>query len=199
MPTLSRRTKIASVFLAFILVGAGTAWFSSRSAGVPQEFTQARVQGALIAQSIVGLSDQSTHDLAAVNNLDRSGNYAAALSLTTNIITKNQDLHDQALSLSSQIEAMARSLPDISSLEARQAALDAISSRLALVSELITYSNDLSHLLVTLQGHFTGTSIKPGEVTSIVDQINTDVNAINNFNDQAQEAMTRFDALESKR
>ena len=199
MPTLSRRTKIASVFLAFVLVGAGTAWFSSRSAGVPQEFTQAREQGAIIAQSIVDLSDQSTHDLTTVNGLDRSGNYAAALALTTDIITKNETLHDQAVSLSTQIETMAKSLPDISSPDARQAALDAISSRLALVSELITYSNDLNRLLVTLQGRFTGTTIKSGEVASIVNQINTDVNAINNFNDQAQQAMTRFDNLESKK
>jgi hypothetical protein len=66
--------------------------------------------------------------------LDKSGDYTNALVITTNIITKNQTLHDQALSLSGQIEAMAKSLPDISSSDARQAALDAISSRLALVS-----------------------------------------------------------------
>jgi hypothetical protein len=93
---------------------------------------------------------------------------------------------------------MAKSLPEISSPEAQQAALDAISSRLALVSELINYSGDLENLLVTLQGHFTGASIKPGDVQTIVDQINTDVNAINNFNSQAQQSMVQFDTLTSK-
>ena len=119
-------------------------------------------------------------------------------SLTTNIINKNQSLHDQAVSLSNQIEAMAKSLPDISLSDARQAALDAISSRLALVSELINYSGDLEHLLVTLQGHFTGAKITPGDVQTIVTQINTDVNAINNFNSQAQQSMVQFDTLTSK-
>jgi hypothetical protein len=194
----SRQTKIIIVFLALIGIGAGTAWFSSRKNGVPADFTAARQQGALIAQNIVDLSNQSTNDLTKVNTMDKSGDYTNALVLTTNIITKNQSLHDQAVSLSDQIEAMAKSLPDISSSDARQAALDAISSRLALVSELINYSGDLEHLLVTLQGHFIGAKITPGDVQTIVDQINTDVNAINNFNGQAQQSMVQFDTLTSK-
>jgi flagellar basal body-associated protein FliL len=194
----TRQTKIIAVFLALIVVGAAMAWFSSRKSGAPADFTQARAQGALIAQNIVDLSNQSTANLTQVNSMDKAGNYTDALVLTTNIITKNQALHDQAVALSDQIEAMAKSLPEISSSDARQAALDAISSRLALVSELINYSGDLEHLLVTLQGHFTGASIKPGDVQTIVDQINTDVNAINNFNGQAQQSMTQFDAIISK-
>jgi len=198
MSNLSRRAKIIAVFLALIIVGTVTAWIMNKRGGVPAGFTQAREQGALIAQSIVDLSNQSTNDLVQVNDLDKSGDYTNALVITTNIITKNQTLHDQAISLSNQIEAMAKSLPDISSPDARQAALDAISSRLALVSELINYSGDLEKLLVTLQGHFTGAVIKPGDVQAIVNQINTDVNAINNFNSQAQGSMVRFDTLTSK-
>ena len=55
----SRQTKIIIVFLALIIVGAITAWFSSRKSGVPADFTAARQQGALIAQNIVDLSNQS--------------------------------------------------------------------------------------------------------------------------------------------
>jgi len=68
-----------------------------------------------------------------------------------------------------------------------------------LVSELVNYSGDLGKLLATLQGHFTGTSIKPGDVETLVNQINTDVNAINNFNDQATQAMVKFDSLTAKK
>jgi hypothetical protein len=193
----TRQTKIIAVFLALIAVGVLTAWFSSKKS-VPQDFMEARQQGALIAQNIVDLSDQSTQDLTQVNGLDKSGDYTDALVLTTNIISKNKTLRDQATSLSGQVEAMAKSLPEISSSEAQQAALNAISSRLALVSELVNYSDDLNKLLVTLQGHFTGTSIKQGDVQTIVDQINTDVNAINNFNSQAQSSMVQFDTLTNK-
>ena len=198
MLNLSRKTKVFTAFLALIIIGTVTAWFSNRKNGAPADFTQAREQGALIAQNIVDLSNQSTVSLKQVNDLDKSGDYTNALVLTTDIVTKNQDLHDQAVSLSGQIEAMAKSLPNISSADARQAALGAISSRLALVSELINYSGDLEKLLVTLQGHFTGAFIKRGDVEAIVNQINTDVNAINNFNSQAQASMVQFDTLESK-
>ena len=198
MSNFSRRTKIFTVFLALIIVGTIVAWFSSKDNGIPKEFTQARQQGALIAQNIVGLSDDSTNDLTRVNDFDKAGDYTDALTLTTSIITKNQSLRSQAVSLSSQIEVMTKSLPNISSPEARQDALSAISSRLALISELMNYSNDLENLLVTIQNHFTGTTIKSGDVQAIVNQINTDVNAINNFDAQAQQSMTAFDALINK-
>src|SRR5208283_4263040 len=99
----SRQTKIISVFLALIVIGAAMAWFSSKKSGAPADFTKAREQGALIAQSIVDLSNQSTNGLTQVNGLDKSGDYTGALVLTTDIITKNQTLHDQAVSLSNQI------------------------------------------------------------------------------------------------
>jgi hypothetical protein len=198
MQNYSRRTKIFAVFLSLIIVGTIIAWFSSAETGVPKDFAHARQQGALIAQDIVGLSDESTNDLVQVNNFDKSGDYTDALTLTTSIIAKNQTLRDEAISLSGQIETMTKALPGISSPEARQDALNAISSRLALISELMNYSSDLQNLLVTLQNHFTGTAIKRGDVETIVNQINTDVNAINNFNAQAQQSMTAFDSLTSK-
>ena len=111
---------------------------------------------------------------------------------------KNQTLHDQAVSLSIRSKQWQKHCRRSHRPDARQAALDAISSRLALVSELINYSGDLEKLLVTLQGHFTGASIKPGDVQTIVNQINTDVNAINNFNSQAQQSMVQFDTLTNK-
>ena len=57
MSNFSRRTKIFTVFLALIIVGTIVAWFSAEKIGIPKEFTQARQQGALIAQNIVGLSE----------------------------------------------------------------------------------------------------------------------------------------------
>jgi hypothetical protein len=82
---------------------------------------------------------------------------------------------------------------------AQQAALESISSRLALINELITYSSDLNHLLTVLQLRFRGTPQPNGEVQGIVNQINTDVNAINNFNAQAGQSMDKFDSIEKNK
>ena len=80
-----------------------------------------------------------------------------------------------------------------------RAALESISSRLALINQLINYSADLSRLEEALRGRFAGTgTTSPAEITALVNQINTDVNAINNFNSQAGQAMDRFDGIVGK-
>ena len=93
---------------------------------------------------------------------------------------------------------MTKSLSGIRSLEARQALLDSITSRLTLASRLISYSGYLGQLLDVLRNHFDGISFKNGDVNHIVDQINSEVSAINNFNAQATQAMEKFDKIIQK-
>jgi DNA repair ATPase RecN len=193
----SRKTKIILGFVAVVAVGYGIVRWTQGSGGVPQEFTSARMQGALIAANIVDLSNQSTATLAQVNNLDQEGNYKDALSLTTTLVTQSGDIRDQAVALSMQIETMTKALSGISDLNARQAALEAISNQLALLNQLISYSADLGQLLDTLRNRFTGADGTTTKVNALVNQINTDVNAINNFNSQAKQAMDKFDTIEA--
>jgi hypothetical protein len=153
------------------------------------------LQGAIIAENIVSLSNQSTAELQKVNQDDKSGDYSDALTLTTSLITQSQQLRNQAVSLSGQIEDMTKALSSINSFPAQQAALESISSRLALINQLVNYSGDLGNLLQILQNRFTGNGATNAEVQSAVNQINTDVNAINNFNAQANQAMQQFDKI----
>ena len=194
----SRRTKIILTFVAIVAAGYAIVKFTQGSGAVPQDFSDARMQGAIIAQNIVNLSNQSTATLEQVGALDEKGDYAGALALTTNLVTQSQDIRDQAVALSGQIEAMTKALSDISDFNARQAALESISNRLALINQLINYSGDTGKLLETLRERFTGTGGTGAGVQALVNQINTDVNAINNFNSQAGQAMDRFDAIVGK-
>ncbi len=198
MLKFSRRTRIILVFIAVVALGYAIVWFAERSTGVPQDFTQARLQGAIIAQNIVNLSNQSTADLEQIDTLDQKGDYADALTLTTNLVTQSQQIRDQAVSLSAQIGAMTQALSGISNFDAQQAALESISNRLALINQLISYSADLSSLLDILRSRFAGQPGTNAEVETLVNQINTDVNAINNYNSQAGQAMDRFDAIVGK-
>ncbi len=187
------------VFIIVFVFMAGGGYAAVRlfkfSPAVPKEFTDARTQGALISQNIVDLSNKSIADLEQINELDARGDYTDALTLTTNVINQSQAIRDQAITLSSQIETMTRSLSSIDSFDARQVALESIASRLALVSRLINYSGYLGQLLDTLRNHFTGVPPKTHEVATLVDQINAEVNAINNFNNQATQSMAKFDKL----
>lgn len=198
MRKFSRRTQIIVGFLVIIAVGYGTAKFLEAKSGVPQSFTTARTQGAIIAQTIVNNSNQSTDELQKINQYDQEGNYQAALASTTELIAQSAELRAQAVQLSEQVSQMTQDLTSINDADAQQAALQSISSRLAVINELVTYSSDLNHLLTVLQSRFSGTYESNDEVQSIVNQINTDVNAINNFNAQAGQAMDKFDAIESK-
>jgi hypothetical protein len=198
MAKISRRTKIIAAFIIVIGVGYGIAKFIQAEGNtVPSEFTAARTQGAIIAQTIVSSSNSSTATLAQINQYDQQGNYQDALASTKALIAESANLRAQAVDLSNQVSQMTQSLSGINSEAARQAALEAISSRLALINELITYSNDLDKLLAVLQSRFSGTPEPNATVQNIVDQINTDVNAINNFNAQATQAMAQFDAIEA--
>jgi len=194
----SRKTKIVLGFVAIVAIGYAVARFVQGSGAVPQNFVNARTQGAIIAQNIVNLSNQSTATLEQVNTMDEKQDYANALTLTTGLVTQSQEIRDQAVKLSGQIEEMTKALSDISDFNARQAALESISNRLALINQLINYSGDLGRLLQILQDRFTGRGGTNVEVQALVNQINTDVNAINNFNAQAGQAMDRFDTIVGK-
>ena len=194
----SRRTKYILIFVAIVAVGYGIIRLVEGESGVPQDFTDARMQGAIIAQNIVNLSNQSTATLEQINTLDQKQDYANALTLTTGLVTQSQEIRDQAVELSAQIEEMTKSLSDVADVNAQQAALESIANRLALINQLINYSGDLGKLLNILQNRFSGQGGTSAEVTALVNQINTDVNAINNFNAQAGQAMDRFDTIVGK-
>ena len=194
----SRGNKVLLAFAGLIAAGLAVVFFTRSASGVPQDFTDARLQGAIIAQDIVNLSNQSTADLTQVSQLDQQGKYSDALTLTTNLISQSQEIRNKAVDLSNEIGAMTKALSGISDVNAQQAALESISSRLALLNQLISYSADLSRLLELLQARFSGQSASAAEVQGMVNQINTDVNAINNFNAQAGQAMDRFDNIVGK-
>ncbi len=196
---MSRRLKILIIFIIIVVAGYALT-FLSRGTGpaVPTSFFDARTQGAAIAVGIVTTSNQSTSDLAKINELDNEGRYGEALTLTTSLIAQSDSLRSQAVDLSNQVGNMTKSLSGVKSVDARQAALDSISSRLALINELITYSDDLNKLLATLQNHFTGKAWQPHDVATLVDQINTEISAINNFNQQATQSMQKFDSITSR-
>jgi len=198
MGNFSRRTKWIVGFVVVVAAGYGLFKLVSGESGVPQPFTDARLQGAIIAQNIVNASNQSTATLEQISTLDQKGDYKDALTLAEGLVAQSADIRNQAVSLSSEISTMAQSLSGISNFTAQQAALESISNRLALLNELITYSSDLATLEATLAARFSGTQGTGAQVTTLVNQINTDVNAINNFNSQAGQAMDRFDTIVGK-
>ncbi len=192
---LSRRIKI---FIALIVVVLGGYIANSQlgfsSNGVPHDFKEARLQGGIIAQDIVNISNHMSEQLAMINKLDSEGNLAEALNQTTALLQETDAVKNRAIELSTELEKMTGALATIKSPEARTAALESISNRLALISRLLSYNTYLAQLLTTLRDRFTGMSTNM-RVATIIAQINAEVNAINNFNREAGQAMDRFDKI----
>jgi DNA repair ATPase RecN len=197
MSYFSRHAKNFIVVAVLAVIAIAVFRFMS-SPVMPQDFIDARIQGAMISQNIVTLSNQSVDDIAKINQLDKQGNVTEATNVALEAIQKSKDIRDQAVQLSDQVSKMTASLSEIDSFEARQAALEAISSRLALISRLINYSDYLNQLLQTLQARFAGQATNKN-VETVINQINAEVTAINSFNNQATQAMTRFDAIVNKK
>lgn len=189
----SRQTKkfiwVIGLVIAAII---GFKFFSP--GGIPKEFTDSRIRGAMTAQNIITLSNQSVDDIGKINRLDRQGNLVEATNVALETIEKSKEIRTQAVELSNQVSKMTASLSNIESFEARQAALEAISNRLALISRLINYSDYLNQLLQALQEKFAGHA-GDQKVQEAIVQINAEVTAINNFNSQSTQAMNRFDAI----
>lgn len=190
----SRHLKIAFVFALIVAGGylAGRFGFSSNTP--PAEFQEARLRGAVVAQDIVNLSNQIGGDLGRVNQFDREGKLKEALILTTDLINKSQEVRSRAVDLSRELEKMTKTLIAVKSTEAQSAALESIANRLTLINHLISYSDYLAQLLNKLQERFVGIQTD-GSVEALIKQINDEVAAINSFNDQAGQAMDRFDAI----
>ncbi len=190
-------SRKAKIFIGFLIIVVGGYFASSLlwgSSAVPADFEDARLQGALIAENIIRLSSESANDLARVNKLEGERKFSEALDITSRMLTQSQEIRAQAVDLSKEIERMTLALPSIRPVGAQQAALSAITDRLALISRLINYSAGLEQLLGALRGRFMG---YPGnhQVQNIIEQINNEVTAINHFNSEAVKEMEKFDSL----
>lgn len=200
MNELSHRTKIIIAFFVMVVGGSILTYLASFSGGVSASFIEARMQGALISQSIVDLSKKSASSLEEINRLDRSGSYGKALEMTNQLIAQNREIKEKALALSRELETMTKSLDSISPESARTEALQSITSRLAMITRLVSYSDSLAQLLETLKLRFSGVSYGQTQaINKLIAQINSEVVAINNFDQEAQKAMNNFDAIIGQR
>ena len=190
---MAKRNKLYIAFAAILVVGYAIFRIVAAATATPQDFVDARMKGGQIAQDIVSISGELKDQLAQINELDKQGRYAEALAKVTDVANRTQDIRAKAVELSGQLQIMTSALPKINNDDAKQAVLDSVSNRLALLSRLINYSDDVYQLLSVLRNKFSGVWQQPGQVATLVGEINAEVTSINAFNQSAMAAMSRFD------
>ncbi len=193
---MAKRNKLYIAFAAILVGGYVVFRIVAAATATPKDFEEARMKGGQIAQDIVSISGELKTELAKINELDKQGSYTEALTRVTEVANRTQDIRAKAVELSGELQIMTSALPKIGKAEAKQAVLDSVSNRLALLSRLINYSDYVYQLLSVLRDKFSGIWHKPGQVAELVDNINAEVNSINAFNQSAIAAMARFDKLQ---
>ncbi len=195
----SRNTKSTLSLLLFLAalgaVGYYFYYLSARSF-VPAQFTEARINGSKIAQEIVSSTEESLKNLNVISEEDRKSHPLTALNLVNEELERAKESRKKAISLTGELDVMARFGVQIVPVRARNLAMEAISHEISLVSHLIVYNDVLNGLLQTLEFKFSGDiSGYSNEVQNLVKSMNAEAEEINNLNKLFNEKMKEFDSL----
>ncbi|MFA6495129.1 MAG: hypothetical protein WC246_02265 [Candidatus Paceibacterota bacterium] len=189
---------VAGIIVVGAVLGFVAFIFSPLSkAQIPSSFVDARQLASGYASSIVGDLSLVSDNIVQLQKLyGAKGSSNDALEIIVAATAKHQDAREKSILLATQLEKMARAIPDIHPDSAGQTALVAISSETALIGRLISqYNESLGSLLVSLRDHFSGTKYEnPAQLNAMVDNINTETEAINQLNDQFVQLMQKFDS-----
>ena len=195
---MKRTTRRTFWTVAIVLVAVGGyfayRYYDASASRLPAAFSDARSKGGVISEDIVRLSEELKGDIVRANDLDKQRKYQEASEVTAIASMKVGEIRTRALELTRELERMAGSLNSISKSDARQVARESIENRLELVKHLITYSEKATEFLVALEDHFGGAK-NEDLIQQLIYDINLEVEAINEFNRKASEAMQRFDDL----
>jgi len=181
--------------LVVVIIGAFLISKQS-SVEIPEEFSAARDQGAIIASRVVSSYRDSLTNLQFIAELDRAHEWDEALRIVRAELNRGDFIRADVIQLSSQLERMARLLTDIQPERARLMATEAISSEVALMSRLLSYNALLVQFFETLQQKFEGSLPNADEaMQALLVKINEEVQAINVFNERFQQAFAEFDRI----
>jgi predicted nucleic acid-binding Zn-ribbon protein len=189
-----RQKKFYLIFILLILIGyISFKSISSKSAEIPEEFLNSRLQSAIISEEIINLSNQIKDGVSQINQLDEQKKYKEAFNLISELNNKILEIRKKAVDLSKELEIMTKSLTELKvSGGAEKLAVSSITNRIIIINHLINYSDYLFQLNLALENRFYGKSNKD-EILNLIDKINSEVEAINKANEKAKIDMERFD------
>jgi hypothetical protein len=191
----SIKISLLSVFLTILAVFAFYKLFWG-GRHVPDDFLQARIHGAAVAERIVTISADSLNGLQNISTLDKEGLYQEAMLAVSVELRRNKDARGEALKLSQYLDTMAKSISSIRPKDAQSLAAGAIGQEVSLINRLISYNEYLNQLLELLKGRFGGRiDDEKSRLQELLALINQETNAINDLNKSFQSAMEQFDAL----
>ncbi|TSA44285.1 hypothetical protein D4R51_04165 [bacterium] len=188
--------KKVSLILALIIIVVGLLVYflsSFQNKVVPADFTAARQKAAVVSQDIVNLTVETGKKIALANQAETDGDFNQLLNLIDDAKNSNTSAYQKALDLSRNIQQMAESLNNVSSQQ-QQLGYEAIALELSLVSEFISYTDNLNGFLnVLTRSVLNGGSRNQKEVSDALRAVNQKAELINIINKNFINKMTAFD------
>ncbi|MDP3901908.1 MAG: hypothetical protein Q8Q37_02980 [bacterium] len=185
----------SGISIILIAIAIASYWIMS-GPNVPQEFSEARIKGAEIAEEILAQQANTLQTLEKIAQFDKARNTAQALILISEEVIRNREANSKAIKLSSQLQRMASALTSIKPNIAQTLATQAVTSEVSLVSRLLSYNDYLSQLFEVLKDKFEGkATYTTTKIQDLINNINDEVKAINDLNKDFTYALNSFDAL----
>jgi len=183
---------VVSLIVLFIVFYILAKW--SAPVSLPPEFLLARQEAASVSEKIVSLTNATNNKIKAVNISDLDGNVAAARNLLEEARNDNGAAYAQAFELSQYLQRIAESMKQVSSVKSQRLAYEAVSIELSLVSEFITYTQNLNEFLNSLSRALAMENPSDRQlVLNRLDDVNRNVNKINSLNQEFLSKISEFD------
>ena len=178
---------IVLVVLYFIFFAGGTI-------KLPSDLVAARQAAARVSEKIVDLTSETNEKIKVINSLDLGGDRDAAYALIREARETNGEAYEQAFELSRHLQKLTESLGRIESIKGQRIAYEAVAVELSLVSEFITYTQNLNAFLDNLSAAVSSDS---SEYRILADQQLQEVNdaaiKINKLNQEFLSKINQFD------
>lgn len=186
---------IVSVFLTTLVI-FGVYKFVDGGRFVPDEFVKARIDGAVIAEKIVKMSNDTLKSLEQISQDESRRDYQSAIDTVYRELDRNKSARSEAVKLSNYLNQMAESLSDIKPRKARDLATEAVAEEINIINHLISYNDHLGQLFELLKAKFEGKiQNREDRLKELLLLINQEANSINNLNQRFKSVMREFDSL----
>jgi hypothetical protein len=188
--------KFRFFIVLLVVVGlslGGWTIFSSGGNYIPQSFTDARRESAIVGEQIVGLSSESSSGLEQVQKLQSEEKYTEALDAVLAERRRVLDMRSKGSELLRSLSAMTESLSEIRPEKSRTAALEAINYETGIVNHLLSYSQFLDQLMQAIASHILyGEDIKL-RFDDLITKTNGEISAVDELNAKFTSAMVALE------
>ena len=191
----AKKIAITSAVSALVILGIGFMVIKVNAGPhIPKEFFQERIQGAGAAKNLARMVSDSLANLVKIEALDKEGNITQAINLVAYEREINKEKQAAAVLLASNLQKMAEFTKAITPIEARQASVEAVTSGVALVSNVITYNSYLDGLFEALSAKFARLPYSGRSVKDLIANINAEARTINDLSQRFNALLADFDA-----